>query len=164
MASTQRKRYACLNVDAVLPCRCATLLAMIPSSGSKMVESNVRRVLPVLAVFADWCCLHPRYLGCSSLGRDGKSNKRGKASDGARGGERDRDERERVVSAESVRASEKMLRSEEEARSSMKSCITFLESFVKASMSSQAGDAARSALLVRVIPYMTAVLRQCSTN
>jgi hypothetical protein len=112
---------------------------MIPSSGSKMVESNVRRVLPVLTVFADWCCLHPRYLGCSSLGRDGKSNKRGKVLEGSRGGDKERDERERTINAESVRASEDLIRSEEEALSSMKSCITFLESFVKSSMSSQAG-------------------------
>lgn len=104
-----------------------------------MVESNVRRVLPVLTVFADWCCLHPRYLGFSSLGRDGKSNKRWKASEGSRGGDKDQDERERVINAESVRASDELMRSEEEALSSMKSCITFLESFVKASMNSQAG-------------------------
>lgn len=112
---------------------------MIPSSGSKMVESNVRRVLPVLTVFADWCCLHPRYLGCSSLGRDGKSNKRGKVSEGSRGSDKDRDEREWAIDAESVCASEELMRSEEEALSSMKSCVTFLESFVKASMNSQAG-------------------------
>lgn len=106
---------------------------MIPSSVSKMVESNVRRVLPVLTVFADWCCLNPRYLGYSSLGRDGKYNRRDKEREKASIVHRNGEQGQRVPRAELIRAPESLLKAEEEARSSMISCIFFLDSYVKSS-------------------------------
>ena len=117
--------------------RCAALFSMIPSSVSKMVESNVRRVLPVLTVFADWCCLNPRYLGYSSLGRDGKYNRRDKekASSVHRNGEQS----QRMHRAEAMRAPEMLLKAEEEARASMISCISFLDSYVKSSTTPPTG-------------------------
>ena len=111
--------------------RCATLLAMTPSKCNKMIESNVRRVLPVLTVFADWCSLNPRYLGYSALGRDGKCNKSTQSPSDS--------DMNPVYVRESVKASVEMLKAEEEARSSVMSCIAFLESFVKSGITSATG-------------------------
>ena len=104
-----------------------------------MVESNVRRVLPVLTVFADWCCLNPRYLGYSSLGRDGKYTRRDKDKEKASSLYRNGEQSQRMHRAESIRAPEPLLKSEEEARSSMISCISFLDSYVKSSTTPPTG-------------------------
>ena len=123
--------------------RCATLLAKTPSKCSKMIESNVRRVLPVLTVFADWCSLNPRYLGYSALGRDGKCNRSAKSPSDC--------DLNPFYLRETVKASVEMMKAEDEARSSVMSCIVFLESFVKLGINSATGTPPTLLLLSQLL-------------
>lgn len=125
--------------------RCATLYGMIPTYGNKMIESNARRVLPVLTVFAEWCVLNPEYLGCPSLGCDSRSNRRSKIGERVSLKEKERAEaikekmtiRRAYYNVDSILPSNAILKIEDEARESMRRCISSLEDLISLSVGTQ---------------------------
>ena len=115
---------------------------MIPTCNNKTIEVNARRVLPVLTVFAEWCSLNPEYLDCSSLECDSRSNRRGRTGEKISLKEKEKTDamkakmimRRTYYTLESVQPSVRMIKIEEEAKESMKSCLSSLEEFITLSL------------------------------
>ena len=115
---------------------------MIPTCSNKTIELNARRVLPVLTVFAEWCSLNPEYLGCSSLESDPRSDRRGRTGEKISLKEKEKMDAMKVkmimrrtyYTLESVRPSDRIIKIEEEAKESMRSCLSSLEEFISLSL------------------------------
>ena len=129
--------------------RCATLYGMIPLNGSRIMEANARRVLPVLTVFAEWSYLHPLYLGYPTLGMDARTSRSGRSGERGTGNGRDRDDvtkgREEakegktspLLVSQPVSFTRALLKTEEESRCNARICIISLKDYVKSRLNLQ---------------------------